>query len=249
MTFSDRERGLVSRRTAELARSVPPPRYFLDLARKFSEGRISALRYSDNLHGYSYKDMVTGEEGFVPESEFQEKVEVVCRRDDGSLYFKPVETLPGMLGAKVSRSACTPDRVVGVVHTHPAGAVFPSGEDLNNLSDPDFEVMCVGTKQRAGGKDIYPVGCFYRYPWVDPEDVSRVASYVNSVIYSFTTTGSIADVLRIDIYDRSGVRYVYVFPPPAASRYLFDRLKMDPKVNSVFDIDFRIWDESEVAGD
>lgn len=246
MTFSDRERELLSRRTAELSRLVPPPSHFLSIARDYSLGKISALRYSEKDGGYIYYDLNTKKRHFLPSSEFQERVEAVCRREDGTLYFKPVETLPGVLGAAFNDSVCSPDPVVGVVHTHPAGAVFPSGEDLLSLGRGSMEVMCVGTKQRVNGKDVYPVACFYRYPWVDEEDVRRVYSYVNGKLASFMKSKFLENTLRVDVYDKHGIRYVYIFPPPAASRYLFNKLREDPVVSSVFDIDFRVWDESDL---
>lgn len=246
--FSDRERERVSLQAAKLARDLPPPSFFLSLARQFSEGRISALRYDPVSGRYRYIDLSTKEEHEVPASQFQERAAMVCRTDEGELEFRPIPTLPGQLGAQVKKSACYPHRPVGVIHTHPAGATWPSPEDMMVFMDPDLEVMCVAGKDRHGGKDYYPSLCFYRYDWVDREDVYRISRLVDEKLRDFVFRGELPNVLRIDVYDKDGVRFTYVFPPPLASRYLVDKLRSLPEIRNAFDVDFRVWDEKDVEG-
>ena len=246
MEFSDSERERISRMAAALAKNVPPSSHYLELARAYSQGKISALRYSEPQGGYVYYVYPSNVKRVLPEEQFQERAVMLCRSDTGDLYTKPIPTLPGDLGAKVEKSVCYPDRPVGVLHTHPAAAVFPSPEDIAVMRDRDISVMCVAGRDERNDDSIYPTLCFYRYDWVDSGDVLRAAEIVDEKIRSLVATDTFRDVFRIDVYDKNGIRFTYIFPPPGFTRYVVSRLREDPALNSVFDVEYRVYREGEV---
>lgn len=235
--LSERERDEIFRAAATLAKRAADPDFYLDLARCYTVGKCTALRYDEKRDAYVYTEVNVQRE--VPASAFQEHAYMVCRRSDGSFRYVPLKPLPGQLGARVNASLCYPDRPVGVIHTHPAGAVFPSGADLYVLSD--LSAMCISGKMKDKSGEYYRVFCAFPYPWVDREDLARIVDRVDSTVERFVR--HYEDVLSLAVFDREGFKYMYVFPPGTASAYLVDKIR--EQVKDFMDVEYRVYRPGE----
>lgn len=239
MELSQRQKDELFRAAATLAkRYASPPDFYLSLARCFSSGKCSALRYDPKKDVYYYEE--AGERKEVPASRFQERGYAVCMRDDGSFRYIPLKPLPGQLGMSAPRGICLPDRFVASIHTHPAGAVFPSGTDLYTLSDLD--AMCIGGKMKDGSGEYYRVLCAFPYPWAhDRRDLAKLATKVDQELSRIDKLYE--DVYSLVIYDKDGIKFAYVFPPGTASAYIVDRIRQI--VRDFMDVEYRVYRPGE----
>ena len=237
LELSDRERDELFRATATLAKRAEGPDFYLSLAECFSKGKCSALRYDAEKDVYYYTEGDKRRE--IPASRFQEHAYMVCKVPNGSFRYVPIKPLPGQLGASAPEGICLPDKPVGVIHTHPAGAVFPSGEDLYTLSK--LSAMCIGGKMKDDSGEYYRVLCAFPYPWADRMDIARVASRVNETIERFDRY--FEDVYSLAVYDKHGIRYLYVFPPGTASAYLVDKIR--EAVKDFMEVEYRVYRPGE----
>lgn len=234
MELSHRQKDELFRAAATLAKEyAQPPEFYLSLAECFSSGRCSALRYDEKKGAYVYTE--DGKQKSVPASRFQERGYVVCMRKDGTFRYVPMKPLPGQLGASASPGVCLPDTPVATIHTHPAGAVFPSGADLYTLSD--FSAMCIAGKLKDKDGEYYRVLCAYPFPWTDRSDLVKVATRVDNELVKMSS--HYGDVYSLVVYDARGIKYAYVFPPGTASAYFVDRVR--ELVKDFMDIDYRVY--------
>lgn len=211
---------------SSLAEQAPRSQFFHDLARCYTEHRCSELTYDPKSGSFVYtKD---GKERHVNADLFQEKGFRVCQKPSGDVYIRFGKTVPGTLAVDMSSAKCDPsDESLGTIHLHPAGAVFPSGEDMLVSIRDRYNCIAGRVYDPKSKKDFARVLCYvtddvYRWPSDVPFDSARASAEYPDLLQMYskyrreiTKAISSYGAYEIVVKDERGNVYDYIFPPSA----------------------------------
>ena len=232
-----------------LAKTAPRSQLFHDLARCYTEKHCTALVFNPKTDQFDYER--DGKEKHVRADLFQEKGFRVCQRPSGDVYIRWGKTVSGTLAVDMTDAVCDEgDTSLGTIHLHPAGAVFPSGNDM--LVSIRDKYNCISGKvyDPSVRKDFARVFCSVTddaYLW--PEDVKwdpvRAAAEYSDVVkmtskYNLDVHRAIVDygVYELVVKDEKGNVFDYIFPPTSLGALgdLLRKVKQDFRDSHSFEL-------------
>lgn len=214
-----------------LAGTVSRSQLYYDLAECQMENRCSPLKYDPEKKKFVFTR--DGKERELDPALFVERGLKVCRRKDtGDVYIRWGKPIEGLLAVSYGGVVCDPgDETLGMIHVHPAGAVFPSGEDMFSTIFAKHHCIAGRVYDPKAKKDYARVLCYvtddvFLYDASEAEermgyyDLTRIVAEFPDLFrlkseYESKLVRAAMDYngKTLRVIDGNGSTYVYVFPP------------------------------------